>query len=510
MCYQHKDHLSLENRELDQQKQVNQKRSNCGKNLFPFPLLDEDQVVLVFLVPQILSELPLYFIPPFHGNITMAQSMPGLNEKSMPRFEKSTDPEELERFFMRLEELFDKYIKMEKQWKVLDHFAKGTYEEFKKDVLSSYDGTLAGDCDAMQELKQLIRRYRLSLIQEKSEYMSFKQEFQVLAVLRMEWLNPPVGKISRDPANPYTLEKVMASGLDVLQAFVEQQKTITSFLQQQQQQMQAQQYNPYNAHPAPSGFGGVPRPINSGASLLNWLDCWFCGESGHLNAECLMRMDYLNTGKIVMNVLITGSSAPGLLNVTGSLATLLQEKQDLEYETSRELPIEEERKQGFSKHSIKAGGNQNKTSGVDRSGSSSPLEDINKNQKKTSGAIKEKQRVTIEDVEDSEDDEPALKSKQVWMDPAPKVIPTLQVVVPCVPKDFFSLWDKVKVAGEGGPEKKKDFKRGYTPYPSDLKEPAYKIRALIQEQGDRAEVMERVMNMKVLITVGKLLSLSKL
>ncbi len=40
-----------------------------------------------------------YFIPLFHGNITMAPSMPGLNEKSAPRFESSTDPEELERFF---------------------------------------------------------------------------------------------------------------------------------------------------------------------------------------------------------------------------------------------------------------------------------------------------------------------------------------------------------------------------------------------------------------------------
>ncbi|SJK99626.1 uncharacterized protein ARMOST_02934 [Armillaria ostoyae] len=212
----------------------------------------------------------------------MAQSMPGLNEKSAPRFEKSTDPEELERFFARLEELFNKYaialdldkkkyaviytdIKTEKHWKVLDHF----------------------------ELKQLIWRYRLSPIQEKSEYMSFKREFQVLVVvlkkegmcsnqelvnqflapmadslynlmkLRMEQLNAPVGKTSRDPANPYTLEEVMASGLDVLQvkqedmggilvsikdifeqqqiaalekAFIKQQKTITSFLQQQQQQ----------------------------------------------------------------------------------------------------------------------------------------------------------------------------------------------------------------------------------------------------------------------------------
>ncbi|PBK58768.1 hypothetical protein ARMSODRAFT_983558, partial [Armillaria solidipes] len=239
--------------------------------------------------------------------------------------------------------------------------------------------------------------------------MSFKREFQVLAVvlkkedvcsnrelvdqflapmadslynsmkLRMERLNPPAGKTSRDPANPYTLEEVMASGLDVLQgvfssmdrkrdeargldttasstrelhgtrsgtrnnsstsesavkqedvggilasmkdifeqqaqqaqqerqriaalekAFVEQQKTITSFLQQQQQQMQSQQYNSYNARPALSGFGGAPRQMNSGASSLNRFDCWFCGESGHLNAECPTRMDYLNTGKIVM------------------------------------------------------------------------------------------------------------------------------------------------------------------------------------------------------------------
>ncbi|SJL18916.1 uncharacterized protein ARMOST_22518 [Armillaria ostoyae] len=607
----------------------------------------------------------------------MAQSMPGPNEKSAPRFEKSTDPKELERFFARLEELFDKCavapdvdkkkyavvyidIKTEKQWKVLEHFVKGTYEEFKKDVLSSYDGALAGDRDVMQELKQLIRRYRLSPIQEKSEYMSFKREFQVLAVvlkkedLRMEQLNPPAGKTSRDPANPYTLEEVMASGLDILQgvfssmdrkrdeacgldttasstrelhgtqsgtrnnpstgesavkqedvggilasmkdifeqqvqqaqqerqriaalekAFIKQQKTITNFLQQQQQQMQAQQYNQYNARPAPSGFGSAPRQMNSGASSLNRFDCWFCGESGHLNAECLTRMDYLNTGKIVMvkgrarlpdggefpadirdplpknrideyyarqeknmsqNVLITGLLTPGLLNVMGSLAVLLQEKQDLEHElyelraqnvnaapgprtrsrgydtdeTGRELPTEEERKQGFSKYSMKVGGNQNKTSRVERSGLPSPPEDVNKNQKKTGGAVKEKQRVMIEDAEDSEDDEPALKSKQVRMDPAPKVTPTPQVVVPHVPKDFFSPWDNTKVEGEGGPEKKKDFKRGYTPYPLDPREPAYKIRAPIQERGDRAEVMERVMNTEVPITVGELLSLSKL
>ncbi|PBK86675.1 hypothetical protein ARMGADRAFT_1086181 [Armillaria gallica] len=134
----------------------------------------------------------------------MVPSMPGPNEKSTPRFESSTDPEELERFFSRLEELFNKCavttdaekkkyavvytdIKTEKQWKVLEHHTKGTFEEFKKDILSSYDDTLAGDRDAMQEMKQLVRRYRLSPIQERSDYMSFKWEFQVLAaVLKSE------------------------------------------------------------------------------------------------------------------------------------------------------------------------------------------------------------------------------------------------------------------------------------------------------------------------------------
>ena len=116
----------------------------------------------------------------------------------------------------------------------------------------------------------------------------------------------------------------------------------------------------------------------------------------------------------------------------------------------------------------------------------------------------------VEEVEDSEEDEQTMKNKQVRMDPIPKVIPTPQVVVPRVPKDFFNTRGKPTTEGEGGPAKKKDITKGYTPYHPDSKEPAYKIRAPIQERGDRAEVMERVMNTEVPITVGELLSLSKL
>ncbi len=78
-------------------------------------------------------------------------------------------------------------IKTEKQWKVLKHYVTGMFAEFKKDVLGSYDGALAGDCDIMQEMKQLVHQYRLSPIQERSDYMLFKREFQVLvAVLKSE------------------------------------------------------------------------------------------------------------------------------------------------------------------------------------------------------------------------------------------------------------------------------------------------------------------------------------
>ncbi|PBK85802.1 hypothetical protein ARMGADRAFT_899713, partial [Armillaria gallica] len=82
--------------------------------------------------------------------------MPGLNEKAAPRFESSSDPEELEHFFSRLEDLFAKCavtdeedkkkaalsytdIKTERQWKALPKYAAGgKYEEFKLEVMECY------------------------------------------------------------------------------------------------------------------------------------------------------------------------------------------------------------------------------------------------------------------------------------------------------------------------------------------------------------------------------------
>ncbi|PBK87604.1 hypothetical protein ARMGADRAFT_1034532 [Armillaria gallica] len=124
--------------------------------------------------------------------------MPGPHKKSIPKFESFTDPEELERFFSRLEELFDqcavtndlvkkKYtisytdVKTEKQWKVLDYFNKGTFGEFKSKVLGSYDGAVDSGHDAVWELKKLVDQYNLLSICKKSDFMVFKREFSVLA-----------------------------------------------------------------------------------------------------------------------------------------------------------------------------------------------------------------------------------------------------------------------------------------------------------------------------------------
>ncbi len=148
----------------------------------------------------------------------------------------------------------------------------------------------------------------------------------------------------------------------------------------------------------------------------------------------------MKTGKVQsQNVVITMTSMPGLFHIPGGYSALLQEKQELErqvyamrlQQVSNDMgvrthskgpppddplegmPTDEEQEQGFSRCSMKAGGSRTKTSGVARSGSPSPPEDIT--HKKRSGAI----RVEIVDdsSEESEDERPpkvTSKSKYGW------------------------------------------------------------------------------------------------
>ncbi|KAK0193266.1 hypothetical protein F5146DRAFT_1133933 [Armillaria mellea] len=337
----------------------------------------------------------------------MAPSMPGLNEKATPRFESSSDPEELKRFFSRLEDLFDKCtvtdeeekkkavvsytnIKTEHQWKVLPKYAAGgKYEDFKSEVMDCYDGMCNSNCNVVLELKRLVCCYDIAQISDKSQFMVFKREFQVLASalskvlsnrelvnaflapmsdelyrlikLQLEQLPPPMGLAKQELADPYTLKEVMEAGLAVLQGvflsmdrkqdeargvptgatlsreqhrstmamcnspaveeqpvkqeeigsvmavikdFLEQQtsvsdkrlgslekamlknqKSILSFLQQQQTRVPGPSYE-------------MPNRINNyGQNHLH--ACFFCGETdGHILSECLVKSAYIKSGKI--------------------------------------------------------------------------------------------------------------------------------------------------------------------------------------------------------------------
>ncbi len=143
-------------------------------------------------------------------------------------------------------------------------------------------------------------------------------------------------------------------------AMIENQKSILSFLQQQVSRPPGPSYKP--AH----------RMNNYRQDHRH--ACFFCGETdGHISSECLVKSLYIKAGKIEIvdgrlclsgggeipkdirgqyvkdrideyymrvktgkmqsqNVVITTTSMPGLFHVPGGYSTLLQEKQELEYQ----------------------------------------------------------------------------------------------------------------------------------------------------------------------------------
>ncbi len=131
---------------------------------------------------------------------------------------------------------------MEQLWKVLPKYAAGEkYEDFKSEVMDCYDGTHDSDRDAVQEPKRLVCRYDIAQISDKSQFMEFKREFQVLTSvlskvlsnrelvdaflapmsndlyrsikLQLECLPVPAGLTKRENADPYTLKEIMEAGL---------------------------------------------------------------------------------------------------------------------------------------------------------------------------------------------------------------------------------------------------------------------------------------------------------
>ncbi len=152
------------------------------------------------------------------------------------------------------------------------------------------------------------------------------------------------------------------------------------------------------------------------------------------------------------------------------------------------MPTDEEQEQGFSRPSMKAGGSCTKTSGVARSGSPSPLEDITN--KKRSGAV----RVELADNSsgESEDKRPpkVISKKQVQLDPAPKTIPTVRSMTLEPEMPYLNIPDVTNVGKQGSPSKKLPRKAGFIPFAAEDKQAAYRLKAPVEEWGSSPEVLE--------------------
>ncbi len=172
------------------------------------------------------------------------------------------------------------------------------------------------------------------------------------------------------------------------------------------------------------------------------------------------------------------------------------------------MPTDEEREQGFSRCSMKAGGSRTKTSEVARSGSPSPPEDVTP--KKKSGAV----RVEIADdsPDESEDERlpKVMSKKQVRLDPAPKTIPTAHSATPEPEMPYLNVPDVTNAGKLGGLLKKLPRKTGFIPFAAEDKQAAYHLKAPVEERGSSPEVLERLMKSPIVVTVGELLALLKI
>jgi hypothetical protein len=103
------------------------------------------------------------------------KDMPSPYARDAPKF-SSDQPEELNRYIRRLEELFTKHgvdadkdknrylgayadARTEKEWEAMDSFEKGTFAEHKKEIIDSYPEACNEARGSMKELKRIRDSY---------------------------------------------------------------------------------------------------------------------------------------------------------------------------------------------------------------------------------------------------------------------------------------------------------------------------------------------------------------
>ena len=119
--------------------------------------------------------------------------MPSPYARDAPKF-SSDQPEELNRYIRRLEELFTKHgvdadkdknrylgayadARTEKEWEAMDSFEKGTFADHKKEIIDSYPEACNEARGSMKELKRIRDSYSGITCQDLTRFQAYKRAF---------------------------------------------------------------------------------------------------------------------------------------------------------------------------------------------------------------------------------------------------------------------------------------------------------------------------------------------
>lgn len=125
----------------------------------------------------------------------MSPTMPRRNSREAPRF-SSEKPNEILRFFTACEELFSECgvtdpkkkkehvcsyadYESEEEWRILDKFASGTYEEWKKEVLEQYAEAENLVNGTLHNITALTKKFRGLGVGDTAEFMQLKRRWVV-------------------------------------------------------------------------------------------------------------------------------------------------------------------------------------------------------------------------------------------------------------------------------------------------------------------------------------------
>ena len=135
------------------------------------------------------------------------KQMPSRQARDRPEFDES-EPENIVRYFEDLEMYFEmagiagdahesrkKWVgtyvkpKLESEWKTLDSFENGTYEEYKEEILRDYDAVAKLVRGSIQRLEQICKEHQRISPADIDDFLTLKRQFKYEA---SKLLRPPV------------------------------------------------------------------------------------------------------------------------------------------------------------------------------------------------------------------------------------------------------------------------------------------------------------------------------